>query len=278
MKDYRNKVYDIIREDDENKLLGTLFDSIIITFILINIIFIILDTFPFPGWYQSLSKIVELVAVVLFTVEYLLRIWTAPLAYPQKKPFIARGKYILSPMALIDLVSILPFYFPLFLPAGFVALRALRIIRLLRIFKISRYNNALSVIGRVFRHKAHQLLSSMLIVFMLMLIASMVMYDMENSAQPDKFDNAFSAFWWAIATVTTVGYGDLYPITTAGKMIGGIIAFLGIGLVAIPTGIISAGFVEESRRMEQEQDSASSQASGTPKAYCPYCGNKLDDA
>ena len=275
MKTFRNKVYNVIREDDSNPLSGTLFDSVIIAFIVVNIVFIILDTFQLPKWYESISRIVEFLADIIFSIEYILRIWTAPFAHPDQKPIAARIKYMTSGMALIDLLSILPFYMPLFLPSGLGALRGLRIIRLLRVFKISRYNDALSVIGRVFKKKAHQLFSSTLIVFMLMLIASMVMYDMEHAAQPEKFDNAFSAFWWAIATVTTVGYGDLYPITMAGKLIGGVIAFLGIGLVAIPTGIISAGFVEESRKMEKEH-AAQKYSDAPAPAYCPYCGNKLD--
>lgn len=275
MKSFRNTVYNVIREDDQNKLSGTIFDSIIIAFITINIAFIILDTFELPAWYQAISKTIEFVAVIVFSIEYILRIWTAPLAYPDKKPAAARLKYMVSPLALIDLLSILPSYFPLFLPSSFAALRAMRIVRLLRVFKITRYNSALSVISRVFKQKAQQLFSSTLIVFILMLIASMLMYDIEHTAQPDKFDNAFSAFWWAISTVTTVGYGDLYPITTAGKIIGGIIAFLGIGLVAIPTGIISAGFVEESRKVEREHVKEKS-AESPQKTHCPYCGNKLD--
>lgn len=275
MKKLRSKVYDIIREDDVNKLSGTIFDSILIGFIIVNVIFIILDTFHLPAWYQMISRIVETVAVAVFSLEYIVRVWTAPLVYPHKKPIVARLTYIFSFMALIDLLSILPFYLPLFVPTGLEALRSLRIIRLFRVFKITRYTDALTIIGNVFKKKAHQLFSSVLIVFLLMLVASMIMYDIESAAQPDKFDNAFSAFWWAVSTVTTIGYGDLYPITTLGKIIGGIIAFLGVGLVAVPTGIISAGFVEESRLMEKKKEHATKPAHN--KEYCPYCGNKLEE-
>lgn len=275
MKKLRSRVYNVIREDDENKLSGTIFDSFIIAFIIISIVFVILDTFHLPAWYQATSRVVELAAMVVFSAEYILRIWTAPLAYPDKTPAMARIKYIFSPMALVDLLSILPSYLPLFLPSAFTALRGLRIIRLLRVFKITRYNDTLTVMGRVFKKKAHQLFSSTIIVFLLMLIASMVMFDIESAAQPDKFDNAISAFWWAVSTVTTVGYGDLYPITTAGKIIGSAIAFMGIGLVAVPTGIISAGFIEESQAMEREAHQAA-HTSAPSKEYCPYCGNKLE--
>ena len=282
MNKLRQEIYDVIRDDDQNKLSGTIFDSIIIVFILVNTVFIVLDTFHFVGRYQAFSSIIESIATFVFTIEYILRIWTAPLNRPKEKPTVARIKYIFSPMAAIDLLSILPSFLPFFLSSGLKVIRGLRIIRLMRIFKANRYNDAFTIIGRVFRKKARQLLSSTFVVFLLMLIASMMMYDIENAAQPDKFDNAFSAFWWAMATVTTVGYGDLYPITTIGKIIGGLIAFLGIGLVAVPTGIISAGFIEENQALEREHAVAFCEpktdrtANSMEKSYCPYCGQKLD--
>ncbi len=286
-KSWQKRVYNLIREDDENDLSGTIFDSIIIVFILLNVVVIVVDTFHFSGGYLVFSRIVELVSVVVFSAEYLLRIWTAPLMYPDRRPSRARLKYIFSFMALIDLVSILPFYLPFFIPIKLGVLRSLRILRLLRVFKISRYTSALDIMGRVFRKKAYLLFSSVLIVFLLMLIGSVIMFEIESGAQPDKFDNAFSAFWWALSTVTTIGYGDLYPITTAGKLLGGVIALLGVGLVAVPTGIISAGFIEESRHAEhQEAERAAhhnepgkggtTSREGRKKRYCPYCGEELE--
>ena len=144
----------------------------------------------------------------------------------------------------------------------------LRIIRLFRVFKINRYTNALSSIAKVFRNKQHELLSSIFVVLLLMIVASVLMYSIENSAQPDVFKNAFDALWWALATLTTVGYGDIYPITVLGKILSAIIAILGIGLVAVPTGIISAGFMEEIQEEKNKMDDIK---------YCPYCGKKLPD-
>lgn len=177
----------------------------------------------------------------------------------------ARIKYIFSFLALVDLFSILPFYIPLIIP---IDLRILRVVRLFRVFKLGRYTHALSTISNVFKRKQNQLLSSIFVVSILMIIASVLMFNVENEAQPDVFENAFSALWWAIATITTVGYGDIYPITVFGKVLSAIIALLGIGLVAVPTGIISSGFMEE---MEREKSTENEDE----KCFCPYCGHKL---
>ncbi len=279
VKHLRSKVYDVIRDDDKNKLSGTLFDTVIISFIVVNLIFIILDTFHMPAWYRGISRTVEILAVFVFTAEYLLRIWTAPLLYAHLRPATARLRYIFSLMALVDLVSILPFYLSIFLPTGLTTLRALRAVRLIRVFKINRYNSSFFIMAKIFRKKAHQLISSAFVLFILMLVAAMLMYDIESLAQPDKFDNAFSGFWWAISTVTTIGYGDLYPITNAGKVLAGLIAFLGIALVAVPTGIISAGFVEESRLLQKEtpaREAILDAPHEEEKLYCPYCGKRLE--
>lgn len=165
-------------------------------------------------------------------------------------------------------MAILPFYLPMFFLIDLRVLRMLRIIRLFRVFKINRYTNALSSIAKVFRNKQHELLSSIFVVLLLMIVASVLMYSIENSAQPDVFKNAFDALWWALATLTTVGYGDIYPITVLGKILSAIIAILGIGLVAVPAGIISAGFMEEIQEEKNKMDDIK---------YCPYCGKKLPD-
>ncbi len=147
-------------------------------------------------------------------------------------------------MAIVDLLAILPFYIPFLLPIDLRILRLIRLLRLFRLFKMNRYTSGLSSIGNVLKKKSDQLVSSIFVVFLLMIISSVIMYYFENPVQPDVFSNAFSGLWWAISTFTTVGYGDIYPLTVAGKIFSAIIALLGIGLVAVPTGIISAGFME----------------------------------
>lgn len=197
-------------------------------------------------------------------MEYLLRLWTADLLYPALSPFKARLRYVRSGMALIDLIAILPFYLPTLLPINLLGLRTIRMVRLLRIFKLNRYSDALASIGTVFRQKSKELFVSMGAVAILMVIASLLIYHAEHDIQPDKFQNAFSGLWWAVSTLTTVGYGDIYPVTAAGKILGAVIALLGIGMVAIPTGILSAGFMEHLENNTGES---------TP--FCPHCGKKL---
>lgn len=268
LESLKTRVYDLIRDDDKNDLASNVFDTVIIALIIVNVVLVILDTFSLPAWMQRLSRGIETFSVVIFTLEYILRLWTATRLFPDKKPFKARLRYVCSFMAVIDLLAILPFYIPFIIPVDLRVLRTLRIVRLLRLFKVNRYTNALSIIGSVFRKKASQLISSMFIVSLLMIIASVLMYNVENVAQPDKFSNAFSGLWWAVATLTTVGYGDIYPITVLGKIFSAVIALLGIGLVAVPTGIISAGFIES---IGNEKDVAE------VKHFCPYCGNRLDE-
>ncbi|MDR1631245.1 MAG: ion transporter [Oscillospiraceae bacterium] len=265
----KRSVYNLIRDDDENNLLSNIFDGIIITLIIINIIFVIADTFILPDKVKAVFNCIEFVSVIIFTIEYLMRVWTSDLIFPKMSITRARIKYIFSFMAIVDLLAIAPFYLPFVVNIDLRVLRALRIIRLLRIFKVNRYTNALSTIGDVFRRKKHQLLSSIIVVALLMIIAAVLMYNVENSAQPDAFSNAFSALWWAVATLTTVGYGDVYPVTVLGKILSAIIALLGIGVVAVPTGIISAGFMEN---IAHEQEMKKEE-----KHFCPYCGKNLEE-
>lgn len=265
----KNRIYDVIRDDDENDLISNIFDGVIITLIIINVISVIADTFNLPLIVQQILYYIEIFSVIVFTIEYILRVWTSDLIHPELPKYKARIKYIFSFMALIDLFAILPFYLPFIFPIDLRVLRMLRIIRLLRIFKVSRYTTALTTIANVFKAKKTQLLSSIFVCVLLMIIAAVLMYNIENEAQPEAFDNAFDALWWAVATLTTVGYGDIYPITVLGKLLSAVIALLGIGLVAVPTGIISAGFTEQiSKNREESKDE---------KAFCPYCGHKLDE-
>ena len=264
----KKRIFEIIEAGGRHDVASRAFDTVIIILILINLVMVIAETFPISPEAQTVISIVETVSVIIFTVEYCLRIWTANLLHPDKTPAKARLKYIFSFMAVIDLLAILPFYIPFIIPIDLRVLRTLRVVRLLRIFKINRYTNALSLIGQVFKNKATQLISSVLVVGLLMIIASVLMYNIENAAQPDAFPNALETMWWAVATLTTVGYGDVYPITAAGKVLATIIAFLGIGMVAVPTGIITAGFTEIVSETKDEKEDE--------KSFCPYCGHKLD--
>ena len=188
---------------------------------------------------------VEAVTVCFFAVDYALRLLTAVCAYRGLSAWKAALKYAVSGPGLIDLLSFLPYYLPFFFPAGMTAFRMFRVIRIFRLFRINAYYDSLNVITEVLSNKKQQLLSSVFIIVVLMIASSLCMYSVEHEVQPDVFSNAFSGIWWSASTLLTVGYGDIYPVTTMGKLLGTVIAFLGVGMVAIPTGIISAGFVEQ---------------------------------
>ena len=199
----------------------------------------------------ALLDTVEIVTSAFFAVDYALRVWTARCLYPTLTPGKATVRYVSSIGGLIDLVSFLPTFLPVFFPSGMVAFRMFRVVRIFRLFRINAYYDSLHVITEVLRSKRQQLLSSVFIILTLMLASSLCMYSLEHEAQPEVFRNAFSGIWWSVSTLLTVGYGDIYPITTAGKIFGIVITFLGVGMVAIPTGIISAGFVDQYSRIKR---------------------------
>lgn len=228
--------------------------------IIINLVVSVLYTFSeLRTQYGSIFIMLEAVTVVFFTIDYVLRLITARFLYPELTEAHAIRKYMLSFTGIVDLLSFLPYYLPIFFPAGTVAFRMVRIVRIFRLFKINAYYDSLSVITEVISGKRQQLISSVFIILVLMLASSLCMYSLEYEAQPDVFQNAFSGIWWAASTLLTVGYGDIYPITTWGKLLGIFITFLGVGMVAIPTGIISAGFVDQystiKKRMEYGYES-----------------------
>ena len=261
----RLRIFNTIRDDDENDMPSNIFDTVIVSFIVLNVLIIILDTFDnIRPHIEFLYAYIEKISIVLFTVEYILRLWTSKYVYSHLPPKQATIKYFFSLKALIDLIALVPYYL-LFTRVNLQMLRLFRLVRILNILKLNRYSRAIATIGRVLKSKITQLLSSLFIVILLIVFSSVLMYYVEHDAQPGVFDNAFSGVWWAIATLTTVGYGDIYPITILGKIIGTFIAMLGIGLVAVPTGIISAGFIEQIDRLKGVNSGK----------YCPHCGKKL---
>lgn len=262
-------IFTVIQPDLGNSPASRIFDYFITTLILLSVVSVYAVTFEVsPEVKRPMARFEDFVAIV-FTIEYLLRIWTANLLYPKSGTIGSRIRYVCSSMAIIDLVAILPFWLPMFIPASLLGVRALRLVRVLRLLKLSRYFEAVASIGDVVRKKRRELMGSLFFVFLMMMVSSLVIYSVEHDAQPDVFRNAFSGLWWAVATLTTVGYGDIYPVTVIGRIFGAVIALLGIGMVAIPTGIISSGLMERisSDKAEQEQE-------GQFK-YCPHCGKQI---
>ena len=265
----RSRVFDIIQPDNGTFLLSRIFDWIITGLILASVIIVFAATFDLPKSVLEVLLLIEGVASIVFTVEYVLRILTADFLYPQSGKIKAGIKYVLSPMAIVDLIAILPFWLPMLLPGTMLGLRALRLVRLLRIFKLNRYFDAIKSLGEVIVMKKRELLGSMFFVSILMLISSLLMYSAEHETQPEVFRNAFSGLWWAVATLTTVGYGDIYPVTALGRLVGAFIAFSGLAAVAIPTGIISSGLMESMSRGRNECVSPEKESKNHQRACAP---------
>lgn len=195
--------------------------------------------------YGGLLLTIEQATVLFFGIDYVLRLITANYLYPESNERDSLVRYVFSAAGIIDLLSFLPYYLPWFFPSGLAVFRMFRVARIFRLFRINAYYDSLNVITEVIVSKKQQLLSSVFIILTLMLASSLCMYSLEHEAQPEVFRNAFSGIWWSASTLLTVGYGDIYPVTTLGRVFSIIITFLGVGMVAIPTGIISAGFVEQ---------------------------------
>lgn len=260
----KKRTYEIIEKAQNNDKASKYFDLLILILIVSNTIAIVLESFNLLyTMYSTQFKLFEMFSVAVFSIEYILRIWTSELGFPSKKGKPGSIiKYIFSPMAIIDLLAILPFYIPMIIPIDLRFLRMFRISRLLRILKINRYTKALSLIISVIRNKKDELIATVFVMGFMIMISSTMMYYFESEVQPESFPNIVASFWWSIATLTTVGYGDIYPITVMGKLFASIIAILGIGLVALPTGIISSGFIFAITKKEKIESSE----------VCPHCG------
>lgn len=250
----KKRIFDIIQVGNTDDIPSRIFDFAFTFMVLMNLFIALFETFDESRPYLDTLDMIELITVVCFGVEYILRVWTADLLYPAVNKRKAKLYYITSFSGIVDFLSFFPYFLPVFFPMGAVAFRMFRIVRIFRLFRVNAYSDALSVITDVLRSKKDQLLSSIFIILVMMTGASLCMYSLEHAVQPDVFRNAFSGFWWAVSTLLTVGYGDIYPITFAGRVFGIIITFLGVGMVAIPTGILSAGFVEQYTRLKSFHD------------------------
>lgn len=245
MNNFKKRIFSIIQIGNREDFPSRAFDIGIVITIILNLFVTFFYTFEKSANYTSFLSIIELITVIIFTIEYLLRLWTSDCLYPEKSKPLAVLAFFFSFYGLIDFLSFFPYYLPFFFPAGAVAFRIFRVIRIFRLFRINATYDAFNLIIDVLKEKRSQLISSMCMIIVFMSAASMCMYSIEHEAQPEAFSNAFSGIWWAASTLLTIGYGDVYPITTLGKFLAIFISFLGVGMVAIPTGIISAGFMEQ---------------------------------
>ena len=254
MEKMKKKIFHIIQIGSNDDLASRSFDIFIVVMIFLNLFVTLFATFDVSKDFKTAVDVIEWGTVIIFTIEYLLRFWTAEYLFPDRSFWGAKLGFVVSFFGLIDLLSILPTYLPIIFPAGAVAFRMFRVIRIFRLFKVNAKYDAFNIIVDVLKEKRKQLFSSLLMIMILMIAASLCMYSLENEAQPDVFKNAFSGIWWAASTILTIGYGDIAPITAGGKIMSMIISFLGVGMVAVPTGIISAGFVEQYQKVKRFSD------------------------
>ena len=278
----RKRLFEIVEVGYSLDFVSRMYDLLNVIAIVLNLVASILYTFDeIRGTYENLILSIEGITVAFFLVDYLLRIGTATFLYPDEKEPKAILKYICSFTGIIDLLSFLPYYLPVFFPAGTIAFRMIRIVRIFRLFRINAYHDSLSVITSVIVERGQQLIASVFIILVLMIASSLCMYSLEHEAQPEVFSNAFSGIWWATSTLLTVGYGDIYPITTLGKLFGIFISFLGVGMVAIPTGIISAGFVNQYTTIKKNAEYGRQQDMQFIKGYMEehdtWVGKKIAD-
>lgn len=249
---HRKRIFEIIEIGAPEDYVSRIYDFFNTLSIIVNLVVSVMYTFAsMREEYGSILVTVEAITVAFFAVDYILRLWTAKFLRPKLSEWTALHKYIFSFNGIVDLLSFLPYYLPIFFPSGAVAFRMFRVVRIFRLFRINAYYDSLNVITEVISSKRQQLFSSVFIISVLMLAASLCMYSLEHEAQPEVFTNAFSGIWWAVSTLLTIGYGDIYPITYTGKIFSIFITFLGVGMVAIPTGIISAGFVDQYSRIKR---------------------------
>ena len=261
----KSAVYRVIEVSPDNKAIGKLFDLFMIVLICLNILafaFETVDEISIP--YKSYFVDFETLSVVIFTIEYLLRLWTCTLEPAFRHPIRGRLQFVVTPLSLIDFISILPYYLFMLFPST-VFIHELHLLRLARLLKIGRYSKAMRTLGRVIEAKRESLFSALFTVFSLLMVASSLIYYVEHAAQPDRFPNIPASMWWAVITLTTVGYGDVYPVTPLGKILAGCIAVMGLGLVALPAGIVASGFTEEVEKKRSKQT-----------IICPHCGEEIE--
>ncbi|AFM05423.1 Kef-type K+ ransport system, predicted NAD-binding component [Bernardetia litoralis DSM 6794] len=296
----RMRVYTIIERGEKYDKKSLYFDYFIIVLVLLSVISTIWESYPEANQnYQKYFYGFEIISITVFTLEYLLRLWTAPLKYPYLPAWKAYLKYFLSFIALVDLIAILPFYLPFLGVGDLRLLRMMRLLRLLRVFKLNRYSRALNLVYDVLKERGEELVTTVFFALILLLVSSTLMYYVEHDINPQGFPNIIATLWWAVVTLTTVGYGDVVPITMLGKILNGITALIGIGVVALPTSILSAGFLEkvqERKRIEKEEteqierqllqelkerngeiEEENKNSHSTHLCYCPHCGGKLPE-
>ncbi len=259
----KKRAYQVLFGEPKSDPLQRWVNGGLVTLILFNLVCVVLETVESLGpSYSGAFEAFEIFSVSIFLLEYIVRLWCGTESERYQTPVRGRLRLAFSPMMIIDLLAILPFFLSFLIPHDLRFLRALRLLRLMVFLKLGRYSTALKTLTQVFSARRDQLAISFLALLILLFTASSVLYLVEHSVQPEKFPNIPATLWWGVITLTTVGYGDVYPVTALGKLFSGIVSVLGIGMFAVPGGILASGFMEIMPRKKAE--------------YCPHCGERVE--
>ena len=264
MTSLKERIYDIVEQPAPGNRVARIVDLSITTLIYASVASMVLGTVDeIHSISPTAFRAFEVFSVGVFSIEFLARVWSSTSNERYSHPVWGRLRYLRSPLTIVDLLAILPFYLAPFLNMAGLDFRALRLIRMLaRAARLGRRNSSLRIMGRVLNSKRSELTTVLSSLMLLLLFASTLMYLVERETQPDKFGNIPEALWWGLITLTTVGYGDSYPVTVVGRLITGIVAIMGIGLYALPAGILASGFAREIGAHDSE----------STVLTCPHCG------
>jgi voltage-gated potassium channel len=263
----QRKTYVLLHPELGHSRWDKIINAFIIILIIFNVVAVMLETVAeihVPYW--KAFHYFDVFSVTVFSIEYLLRVWSCTQETRYRHPVRGRLNYIFSIGALVDLLAILPFYLHAIIGLDLRMIRILRLARFLRLFRLTSYMKATRMVVNVFRTRIKELVLSMVLAVFLIIITSSLIYFAEHLAQPDVFSSIPKTIWFSVVTLTTVGYGDMIPATATGKFLTGALLLVGVAIFALPAGIITAGFLEESRKSRH-----------TARIRCPHCGQMLPE-
>jgi voltage-gated potassium channel len=265
-KKIKRKVYEILIDEEHDSVASKAVNLFILALILLNITLIALSSIgdlflrfsPFFLFFEALT-------IIVFTVEYFLRIWACNEASDYKGAVMGRIRYALRPMMVIDLFAILPFYILIFTPLDLRFMMTGRLFRMMRVFRFGGFRQVIKMLKRVFKAKARELVLTFAIALIIIVFSAFVIYFTEHGSQPENFPSIPASLWWSVITLTTVGYGDIYPVTILGRIFASIVALLGVAIIFVPAGIISSGMLNEITSKNKKNKS------------CPHCGKPIEE-
>lgn len=261
----KDRLYKILEQAEEGDRLSRKVDVFIIALILLNVIAVVFATLQSMSAYALHFRVFEVISVIFFTIEYISRVWVCTLDEKYRTPIMGRIRYMFTPMALVDFLAIFPFYAPMLIAVDTRFLRVLRLFRIFRLLKLGRYSESMKILGTVLRRKKEELAIMIFAIIIMLVLSSSLLYYVEKEAQPEVFSSIPASMWWGIATLTTVGYGDVYPVTAFGKLLAAVLALLGIGIFALPAGVLASGFTEVFQRKNEKENK------------CPHCGRGINE-